>query len=149
MAILFLIISLAILMTDGSPIFYVQTRIGRNGVPFQMYKFRSMVRNAHEMQAQLAQHNECRGGLFKMRNDPRVTRIGRILRKTSLDELPQLMNVAKGEMTLVGPRACSVPLEMYTHAQRERLTVRPGIVGPAQVWLRHGDFDEKTELELF
>jgi lipopolysaccharide/colanic/teichoic acid biosynthesis glycosyltransferase len=141
------LIAAAIYLEDRGPVFYAHKRTGKDGKTFKMLKFRTMVPDAEQRKAELLQLNECRGS-FKMKNDPRVTRVGRFLRTTSLDELPQLLNVLFGEMTLVGPRACSVPLEDYTPAQLKRLEVAPGIVGPAQVWIRHAHFDEKVELEL-
>jgi lipopolysaccharide/colanic/teichoic acid biosynthesis glycosyltransferase len=125
----FLLIALAIYITDPGPIFYAQTRVGRNGREFRFYKFRSMVKNAAALKAKLAEQNEANGPIFKMRNDPRVTRIGRILRRTSLDELPQFVNVLRGDMSLVGPRP-HLPEEVkhYTPLQAERLSVEPGLV---------------------
>jgi lipopolysaccharide/colanic/teichoic acid biosynthesis glycosyltransferase len=140
-------IALAIYLEDRGPIFYSHERTGKGGKPFRMLKFRTMVPNADERKHELLHLNECRGS-FKMKNDPRVTRVGRFLRATSLDELPQLLNVISGHMTLVGPRACSVPVRDYTPSQLRRLEVAPGVVGPAQIWLRHAHFDEKVELEL-
>jgi lipopolysaccharide/colanic/teichoic acid biosynthesis glycosyltransferase len=112
-----------------------------------MLKFRTMAPDAEERKKELLSLNECHGS-FKLKNDPRITRVGKFLRATSLDELPQLLNVLLGHMTLVGPRACSVNVKDYSAAQLRRLEVAPGVVGPAQVWIRHAHFHEKVELEL-
>lgn len=131
----FLVIALLIKLEDprGS-VFFSQTRIGKDEKPFRMYKFRSMVANAESLLKDLLEQNEVEGAMFKMKHDPRVTRIGAILRKTSLDELPQLFNVLRGEMSLVGPRP---PLERevaeYTDYDRQRLTVKPGCTGLWQI----------------
>ena len=98
------IVACAIKFTSKGPIFFSQKRVGKNGELFDMYKFRSMVVNAEELKEKLEQQNERYGPMFKMKDDPRVTKVGRFIRKTSLDELPQLWNVLKGEMSLVGPR---------------------------------------------
>jgi lipopolysaccharide/colanic/teichoic acid biosynthesis glycosyltransferase len=101
---LLLLICLAIKFTSPGPVFFSQKRSGLNGIPFTMYKFRSMINNAEMKKHELERLNEMSGPVFKVTNDPRVTKIGALLRKTSLDELPQLFNVLKGEMSLVGPR---------------------------------------------
>jgi len=132
-----LAISLAIVLDSrGGPIFR-QTRVGHGGKTFTCWKFRSMYQNAEEMQAQLLAANEANGAIFKMKNDPRRTRVGRFLRKTSLDELPQLWNVLKGEMSLVGPRP-PLPSEVvrYDPDHLRRLVATPGITGLWQVTLR-------------
>lgn len=131
-------------------VLFVQQRLGRGGQPFDMYKFRSMIENAEARLDELLRHNEVSGAMFKIRNDPRVTRIGRILRKTSLDELPQLWNVLRGEMSLVGPRP---PLpreaEQYTEIQWRRLAVTPGCTGLWQVSGRSTlGFERMVELDL-
>ncbi len=125
----FLVTALAITMENHGPVFFTQVRIGRNGRPFDFYKFRSMVVDAEKRKGSLSHMNESADGiLFKIRNDPRVTRVGRFIRKYSIDELPQLLNVLKGDMSLVGPRP-ALPEEVarYTLDQRKRLHVLPGI----------------------
>ena len=119
--------AVAILVDSGRPIFYRQRRIGFGGQEFEMLKFRTMVRGADAMLPDLLAANEHDGPLFKIRNDPRVTRVGRFLRKCSIDELPQLFNVVKGEMVLVGPRPC-LPEETqsFGEAARRRFLARPG-----------------------
>lgn len=127
-------VALAIRLDDGGPVIFRQTRIGRNGRPFTMLKFRSMVVEAEDLRSELDSVNEVDGALFKVRSDPRVTRVGRTLRRLSLDELPQLINVLRREMSLVGPRP---PLadEVATYADdaRRRLLVKPGLTGLWQV----------------
>jgi exopolysaccharide biosynthesis polyprenyl glycosylphosphotransferase len=121
-------IALAIKLTSKGPVIFAQKRVGLNGRIFTMYKFRTMVENAEELKAELAELNEMSGPVFKIRNDPRVTKVGRFLRRTSLDELPQLWNVLKQDISLVGPRP-PLPSEvnMYDPRHRKRLTVKPGI----------------------
>ena len=134
----------------GAPGIYRQIRIGKDGKPFEMYKFRSMVRDAEAKQQDLLHKNEIQGAMFKMKNDPRVTPIGRIIRRTSLDELPQLFNVIRGEMSLVGPRP-PLPREVneYTSYDLQRLTVIPGCTGLWQVSGRNQlGFKEMVELDL-
>ena len=125
----FLTIAFLVKVTSPGPVIFVQTRVGRYGRHFNFYKFRSMYRDAEARKAQLMAENESKDGvIFKMKNDPRVTPVGRFLRKFSLDELPQLWNVLKGDMSLVGPRP-PVPKEVreYTLEDRKRLNVIPGI----------------------
>jgi lipopolysaccharide/colanic/teichoic acid biosynthesis glycosyltransferase len=126
---LFLIVSVLIYLEDPGPIFYSQIRVGRDGRHFVFFKFRSMVMNADKIKEELMADNESGDGvIFKMKNDPRVTRIGRFIRKFSIDELPQLINVLKGDMSLVGPRpALPVEVAEYTLDQRKRLHITPGI----------------------
>ncbi|WP_136806956.1 sugar transferase [Desulfosediminicola flagellatus] len=126
---LFAITAIAIYLEDPGPVFYNQIRVGKDGRYFKFYKFRSMVINAEKIKEQLAEQNESSEGvIFKMKNDPRITRTGRIIRKFSIDELPQLVNVLIGDMSLVGPRpALPVEVEQYTLEQRKRLHVIPGI----------------------
>jgi len=134
----------------GAPGIYRQIRVGKDGKPFEMYKFRSMVRDAEARQQDLLHKNEIQGAMFKMKNDPRVTPIGRIIRRTSLDELPQLFNVIRGEMSLVGPRP-PLPREVneYTSYDLQRLTVIPGCTGLWQVSGRNQlGFKEMVELDL-
>lgn len=129
------------------PIFFIQQRTGKGGQRFEMYKFRTMVPNAEELKRQLAPTNEDGelAGPLKLSQDPRITRIGRILRKTSLDELPQLINIIKGEMSLVGPRPTSWGLKSYKLQHTERLDVLPGITGLWQLYGR-GDTNFDTWL---
>lgn len=124
-----LLVALVIYIDDphGSPIFK-QTRCGRNGKPFQLYKFRSMYVDAEERFEELLEENEMDGPAFKIKNDPRITRVGHILRRTSIDELPQLWNILKGDMSIVGPRpALPREVEMYDSYQRQRMYVTPGL----------------------
>lgn len=123
------VVAVAIKLDDRGPVFYRQTRVGRDGRPFPMLKFRSMVVNADALLAELAQDNMTDGLLFKMRDDPRITRVGRILRRTSLDELPQVWNVLRGTMSLVGPRPLPVDADEFSPGDAERHTVLPGITG--------------------
>jgi exopolysaccharide biosynthesis polyprenyl glycosylphosphotransferase len=125
---LFALIALAIRLNGAGPIFFRQERCGLNGRIFSLYKFRTMVTDAEQLKEKLKAANEVDGPVFKMRHDPRVTGIGRILRRFSLDELPQLINVARGEMSLVGPRP-PIPAEVreYEHWQRRRLSMKPGL----------------------
>lgn len=118
----------AIKLDSPGPVFFTQTRVGRRGRLFRLYKFRTMYVDAERRKAELEQHNEAGGVIFKMKWDPRVTRAGRLLRRTSLDELPQLLNVLRGEMSIVGPRP-PVPAEVvqYTPAERRRLDAEPGL----------------------
>ena len=131
---LFAAIALAIRVVDRGPVFFRQTRVGRDERTFRVWKFRTMVVDAEARKAQLAARNEGAGALFKMRRDPRITRTGGVLRRWSLDELPQLINVLTGEMSLVGPRpALPAEAEKYGYHMRRRLAVRPGITGLWQV----------------
>ena len=126
---LFLVLAVIIFLDDphGSPIFS-QIRVGKDGRLFRFYKFRSMIVNAEDLLEKLQDQNEMEGPAFKIKDDPRITRIGKFIRKTSLDELPQLVNVLKGELSLVGPRP-PLPreVEQYTPRQMKRLTVKPGL----------------------
>ncbi|WP_253762975.1 WecB/TagA/CpsF family glycosyltransferase [Ruegeria sp. HKCCD4884] len=136
-------------LDSRGPAFFRQTRIGRNGVPFAMYKFRSMTQDAEARRADLLNHSDREGVCFKVKNDPRITRVGKVLRRFSLDELPQIFNVLKGEMSLVGPRP-ALPEEVaaYPDQALERLQVRPGITGLWQVSGRAGiGFDRMIELD--
>ncbi|WP_428933056.1 sugar transferase [Lactiplantibacillus pentosus] len=148
---LFLIIAIAIKLEDpkGS-VFYSQTRLGRGETPFKMYKFRSMVSNADELLEQLLKNNEIDGAMFKMQDDPRVTKIGKFIRKYSIDELLQLLNVLQGSMSLVGPRP-PLPREVaeYTEYDKQRLAVKPGCTGLWQATVRNSvGFDEMVKLDL-
>lgn len=148
----FVIVSVLIFIDDphASPIF-CQKRIGRHGREFVMYKFRSMVANAEQMKEKLEKSNEMDGPVFKMKNDPRITRIGGFLRKTSIDELPQLINVLKGDMSFVGPRPpLPKEVEQYNDYQRLRLVVTPGLTC---IWQTENDrneimFDEWVEMDI-
>jgi lipopolysaccharide/colanic/teichoic acid biosynthesis glycosyltransferase len=133
-----------------APILFKQIRIGKDQREFYMYKFRSMVTNAEQLKGMLANQNEATGPVFKMKNDPRVTKFGRFIRKTSIDELPQLFNVLKGDMSLVGPRP-PIPEEVkhYTSYERQRLTVTPGLTCYWQVSGRSNtSFERWVELDL-
>ena len=115
-------------LTSDGPIFFAQERVGKNGRTFKMLKFRSMVVNAEALRAQLEAENEMDGPVFKIKRDPRITRIGHFIRKTSLDEFPQFINVMRGEMSIVGPRPpLPSEVEQYERWQRKRLSVKPGI----------------------
>jgi exopolysaccharide biosynthesis polyprenyl glycosylphosphotransferase len=141
---------LAIKLTSRGPALFRQTRVGVNGRLFTLFKFRSMVQNAEQLRAGLEERNEQNGPVFKIKNDPRVTPVGRFLRKYSLDELPQLFNVLRGDMSLVGPRP-PIPSEVlqYDWWQRRRLSVRPGITCIWQVSGRNSiGFDRWMELDL-
>lgn len=146
----FLITALAIRLDSKGPVFFSQIRLGHRGKYFKMYKFRSMVVNAEQLLKQLEAKNEVSGHMFKIRNDPRITRVGRIIRKTSIDELPQLLNVIKGDMSLVGPRP-PLPREVnqYDKWHDLRLSVRPGITGLWQISGRNDiGFEEMLNLDL-
>ena len=148
----FVAVSIAICLDDphGSPI-YKQTRIGRHVKPFLLYKFRTMVVNAEALRGELLQRNEMDGPVFKIKKDPRITRVGRILRQASLDELPQLFNVLKGDMSMVGPRP-PLPheVECYTDYQRLRLIVTPGLTCQWQVMPNRNEipFQKWVEMDL-
>jgi lipopolysaccharide/colanic/teichoic acid biosynthesis glycosyltransferase len=143
-----LLIAVAIKLDSAGPLFFAHQRTGRNGKRFNVLKFRTMVVDADARKAELAHLNELEWPDFKITNDPRVTRVGRILRRTSLDELPQLFNILRGEMSLVGPRPCSITVEKYEYWQYRRLDVIPGMTGPAQLWRRHSDFAQKCEMDI-
>ena len=143
-------VSLAIALDDGRPVLFRQRRVGLHGRPFDVVKFRSMTRDAEERRAEIAHRNEVSGRAFKVTDDPRVTRTGRFLRRTSLDELPQLWNVLRGEMSLVGPRP-PLPDEVagYDLWHRRRLSMKPGITGLWQVrGRREPDFDRWVAADL-
>jgi exopolysaccharide biosynthesis polyprenyl glycosylphosphotransferase len=146
---LFLLIALAVFLDDGRPVLFRQLRAGENGRAFRIFKFRTMVRDAEAMLSQLVALDELSEPIFKLKADPRVTRIGRFLRRTSLDELPQLINVLRGEMSIVGPRPEVVDLvERYAPEHEVRLRVKPGITGPWQVYGRSElTFEEMISVE--
>ncbi|MDB6224693.1 sugar transferase [Lactobacillus amylovorus] len=147
---LFLFLVIKIRSEDGGPAFYSQERIGKNEKPFKMWKFRSMVVDADKMLDELEDQNEIDGAMFKIKDDPRVTKIGHMIRKYSLDELPQLWNVLIGDMSLVGPRPpLPSEVEEYTNYDKQRLTVMPGCTGLWQVTRRsEADFDEMVWLDI-
>lgn len=146
---LFLIVAIIIKLTSEGPVIFTQNRVGLNGRIFKMYKFRSMVANAEELKVNLAHLNEMNGPVFKIKNDPRITPIGRILRKTSIDELPQLWNVLKGDMSLVGPRPpLPSEVDLYNPKHRKRLAVKPGITCIWQISGRNEiDFEQWMEMD--
>ena len=146
-----LLLALAIRLDSPGPILYSQVRVGKNEKTFRVYKFRSMVSNAEALQPEVQELNESTGPLFKIRNDPRLTRVGRFIRRYSLDELPQIYNVLRGEMSLVGPRP-NLPSEVaaYQEWMKKRLSVSPGITGLWQVSGRSDlTFDEMVLLDIF
>ena len=146
-----LVVAILIKIQDPrGPIFFKQQRIGKDGQTFYIYKFRSMVTNAEELLKDLLEKNEISGAMFKMKKDPRITKVGKFIRKTSIDELPQLWNVMKGEMSLVGPRP-PLPREVeeYDDYDKQRLTVTPGCTGLWQISGRNSlGFKEMVELDL-
>jgi exopolysaccharide biosynthesis polyprenyl glycosylphosphotransferase len=143
------IAAIAIKLDSRGPVLYVQRRAGLDGEPFRMLKFRTMVDGAHHRLAEVVQLDGLEDPMFKLHDDPRVTRVGRFLRRWSLDELPQLVNVMRGDMSLVGPRPEQVELvERYRPEHRFRLDARPGVTGPMQVFGRGNlDFDERLAVE--
>lgn len=147
---LFLVLGILIYTQDKGPIFYSQIRIGRNGKKFKMYKFRSMVTNADALLAELKEKNEVEGPMFKMKDDPRITKVGKFIRKTSVDELPQLFNVFAGHMSLVGPRPpLTGEVEQYSEYDKQRLWVTPGCTGLWQATKRNNvGFHDMVELDI-
>jgi len=147
---LFLVVGALVRLTSRGPVFFVQRRVGRDGRPFSMVKFRSMYRDAHGRRDEHVDLNMHRGPIFKAKDDPRITPVGRLLRRLSIDELPQLVNVLMGEMSLVGPRPC-LPEEFRAYGERElqRLLVKPGITCIWQVSGRSDvDFDTWVDMDL-
>jgi lipopolysaccharide/colanic/teichoic acid biosynthesis glycosyltransferase len=144
------ILALLITVTSpGAPAVFIQQRTGMGGRRFSLYKFRSMVPNAEELKTKYAHLNELQWPDFKITNDPRITPLGRFLRKTSLDELPQLFNILKGDMSLVGPRPTSFGAETYKLWHTERLDVLPGLTGLWQVEGRASlEFDDRLRLDI-
>jgi lipopolysaccharide/colanic/teichoic acid biosynthesis glycosyltransferase len=150
----FAVVAAAILVESGRPVFFRQVRMGYEGRPFRIYKFRTMVRNADERKAEVAHLNRhARPGgdarMFKIENDPRTTRVGRLLRKYSIDELPQLINVVTGDMSLVGPRPLIPEEDQYVREwARQRMSLKPGITGPWQVYGKSNmPFGEMVKLD--
>ena len=142
--------AILIKLESKGPVIFSQKRVGLNGNEFKMYKFRSMVQNAEELKEKLAKQNEMSGPMFKMKDDPRVTKVGKFIRKTSIDEIPQLINVIKGDMSLVGPRP-SLPKEVakFEPWMLDRLNVKPGLTCYWQVSGRNNiDFIEWMKLDL-
>jgi exopolysaccharide biosynthesis polyprenyl glycosylphosphotransferase len=147
---IFIVISFLIKIDSKGGIIFTQERVGLNGRRFKMYKFRSMIVNAEELKERLEKHNEMSGPMFKIKEDPRVTKIGRFIRKTSIDELPQLINILKGDMSLVGPRP-SLPkeVEKFEPWMLERLKVKPGLTCYWQVSGRNNiDFIDWMNLDI-
>ena len=148
---IFILVALAIKMEDSKgKIFFAQERCGKNNKSFKMYKFRSMVSNAEELLEELMCENEMDGPVFKIKEDPRITRVGKFIRKTSIDELPQLYNILIGDMSIVGPRP-AIPHEVaeYNDYQRQRLLVKPGLTCIWQVSGRNSiGFDQWVDMDL-
>ncbi|HXM22009.1 MAG TPA: sugar transferase [Terriglobales bacterium] len=147
----FLVLAIAVKLSSPGPVFYRWKVVGQSGRPFVSYKFRSMVADADALRSQLASLNEMRGPVFKMTHDPRVTKVGSWMRRHSLDELPQLYSVLKGDMSLVGPRPPLVTeYAQFTEFQKQKLAVKPGITCLWQVGGRNqvSDFDEWVRLDL-
>jgi len=144
-----IITDLAILLDTGRPVLFRQRRVGEDGEPFTMLKFRTMVIDAEQRLPELIDVATLEQPAFKIRDDPRVTRVGRLLRRTSLDELPQLINVLRGDMSLVGPRPEEEAIvALYDERQRGRLAVKPGVTGPMQVYGRSDlTFEERLAME--
>ena len=148
---IFILISIAIKLEDPKgKILFCQKRVGINSNVFKMYKFRSMVSNAEELLEHVSKLNEMNGPVFKIKDDPRVTKVGRFIRKTSLDEIPQFINILKGDMTFVGPRPpLASEVEQYSDYEMQRLMVKPGLTCYWQICGRNSiDFDEWVELDL-
>ena len=148
---IWLIVAIAIKIQDGGPVFYKSVRLTKNGREFQMYKFRSMCLHAEDMKKDLMERNEMKGPAFKITDDPRITKVGRFLRKTSIDELPQLLNIIKGDMSIIGPRP-PLPEEVaqYTPYQMHRLDVKTGLACYHECMGRSDahDFDKWVESDL-
>ena len=144
----FAITALAIVIEDGRPVIYAAPREGKDGKPFEMYKFRSMYRDAESKLQELLEQNEQTGPAFKIKDDPRITRVGKFIRRASIDELPQLINIIQGDMSIVGPRAIQKTQE-YTPYEEQRLVVQPGLTCYWQVSGRSNvDWEEWVELDL-
>ena len=148
---IFLLLIIAVKLDSRGPVFFKQKRVGRNGRYFYIYKFRSMYMDAEERKKELMEKNEMKGLMFKMKDDPRVTRVGKFIRATSIDELPQFFNVLKGDMSLVGTRPPTVDeFQQYKGYHKRRLSIKPGITGMWQVSGRSDieDFEEVVRLDL-
>lgn len=146
----FALVALFILIKDGRPIIYKSKRVGRGWKEFEMFKFRTMIRNAEQVKAELELQNERAGPLFKIEDDPRVLWWGKFLRKTSLDEIPQFWNILLGNMSVVGPRPhLQSEVENYTRWQKRVLSVKPWITGYAQIFGRDLPFDKEARLDLY
>ncbi|MGC9049031.1 MAG: sugar transferase [Patescibacteria group bacterium] len=148
---LYLIVSILIKLDSEGPVFVALSRVGQRGKIFKLYKFRSMIKNAHQLKSKLLSYNERQGPLFKMKNDPRITRVGRFLRRWSIDELPQIINVLRGEMSFVGPRPHE-PEEVaqYQKWHKQLLTIKPGITGLAQISGRSElPFNQEAKLDIY
>ena len=145
------VVAVLVKAQDGGPVLFRQSRVGRGGQPFAMLKFRSMVVDAEERLAELHEQNEADGLLFKIKADPRITPLGTFLRRFSVDEIPQLVNVLRGDMSLVGPRPpLSSEVDRYAIDVHRRLLVRPGLTGLWQVSGRSGlSWDESVRLDLY
>ena len=146
----FLVTALAV-RSDGGPAFYKQTRVGKNNTHFEMYKFRSMCKNAENLQDDLMKYNEMDGPVFKIKGDPRITKVGKFIRKYSIDELPQFINVLKGDMSLVGTRPPTVnEFKQYEGHHKRRLSMKPGITGMWQAYGRKTvtDFEDIVSMDL-
>ncbi len=147
---LFLLLAALVKASSPGPVLFIQKRVGKDGKEFPLFKFRSMVQDAERLRRALEAQNERSGPVFKMKNDPRITPVGNVLRRFSLDELPQLFNVLKGEMSMIGPRP-ALPSEVanYTPRQMQRLSVTPGLTGLWQVSGRAAvSFEHSVELDL-
>ena len=145
-----LIIGLLVKLTSKGPMLYISTRIGKNGKSFKFYKFRSMRKDAEKELVNLLDQNETNGITFKMKDDPRITKFGKFIRKTSLDELPQLFNILKGDMSIVGPRPCTDrEYALYSEKDKKRLLVPQGLTGEWQTRGRSNTtFDEMVDMDL-
>ncbi|MDD5674262.1 MAG: sugar transferase, partial [Chitinivibrionales bacterium] len=151
LALVYPFLALAIKLSSPGPVFFKQVRVGRNGKRFIIYKFRSMSADAEELKKKLESQNELKGAIFKIKNDPRVTPVGAFIRKFSLDELPQFINVFKGEMSLVGTRPPTPDeVSQYQKWHHRRISIRPGLTGLWQVSGRNKivSFDEVVKLDL-
>lgn len=148
---LWMIMSFMIVLESPGFPFYISTRLGRNGKPFSIIKFRSMIHGAEAMKSSIPENERPDGPLFKLKNDPRITKLGRFIRRWSIDELPNIINVIKGDMSFMGPRPhLPTEVEKYSEKQRQVLTIKPGITGMAQVYGRDTNtFEREVELDLF
>lgn len=145
-----LITAVSVKLTSRGPVFFAQDRVGKRGKIFKMYKFRSMVADAEDHLEELKDKNEMSGPMFKIKDDPRITKVGKFIRKTSIDELPQLINILKGDMSLVGPRP-NLPreVEKFTKYQKLKLIAKPGLTCYWQVMGRNSiDFEDWIELDI-